>query len=70
VQCGASRWIPDDIGRRAVFVSSDHEDASATVAACRKPWAFAAIEVGEIAEVGRIIQARAPLVFQNLSNTR
>jgi hypothetical protein len=36
----------------------------------QKALAFAAIEVGEIAEVRRIIQARAPLVFQNLSNTR
>ena len=27
---------------------------------------FAPIEVGKIAEGGRLIQARAPLVFQNL----
>jgi 8-hydroxy-5-deazaflavin:NADPH oxidoreductase len=58
--------LPDDIGRRVVFVSSDHEDASATVAALVESLGFAAIEVGRIAEGGRLIQARASLVFQNL----
>jgi 8-hydroxy-5-deazaflavin:NADPH oxidoreductase len=58
--------LPDDVGRRVVFVSSDHEDASATVAALVESLGFAAIEVGKIAEGGRLIQARAPLVFQNL----
>jgi 8-hydroxy-5-deazaflavin:NADPH oxidoreductase len=58
--------LPDDVGRRVVFVSSDHEDASATVAALAESLGFAAIEVGKIAEGGRLIQARAPLVFQNL----
>ena len=58
--------LPDDVGRRVVFVASDHEDASATVAALAESLGFAAIEVGGIAEGGRLIQARAPLVFQNL----
>jgi 8-hydroxy-5-deazaflavin:NADPH oxidoreductase len=58
--------LPDAVGRRVVFVSSDHEDASATVAALVESLGFAAIEVGKIAEGGRLIQARAPLVFQNL----
>jgi 8-hydroxy-5-deazaflavin:NADPH oxidoreductase len=58
--------LPDDIGRRVVFVASDHEDASATVAALAESLGFAAIEVGKIAEGGRLIQARAALVFQNL----
>jgi 8-hydroxy-5-deazaflavin:NADPH oxidoreductase len=58
--------LPDHVGRRVVFVSSDHEDASATVAALGESLGFAAIEVGKIAEGGRLIQARAPLVFQNL----
>jgi 8-hydroxy-5-deazaflavin:NADPH oxidoreductase len=58
--------LPDNTGRRVVFVSSDHEDASATVAALAESLGFAAIEVGKIAEGGRLIQARAPLVFQNL----
>src|SRR5271168_3601795 len=58
--------LPDDVGRRVVFVSSDHEDASATVAKLAESLGFAPIEVGEIAAGGRLIQARAPLVFQNL----
>ena len=58
--------LPDNVGRRVVFVSSDHEDASATVAALAENLGFAAIEIGKIAEAGRLIQARAPLVFQNL----
>ncbi len=57
---------PDSIGRRVVFVASDHEDASATVAKLADDLGFAPIEVGRIAEGGRLIQARAPLVFQNL----
>ena len=36
--------LPDDVGRRVVFVSSDHEDASATVAALAESLGFAAIE--------------------------
>lgn len=58
--------VPDDVGRRAVFVSSDHEDASGAVAKLVEELGFAAIEVGKLAEGGRLIQARAPLVFQNL----
>jgi len=58
--------LPDCVGRRVVFVSSDDEDASATVAALAESLGFAAIEVGKIAEGGRLIQARAALVFQNL----
>ena len=54
--------LPDDVGRRVVFVASDHKDASATVAALTESLGFAAIEVGKIAEGGRLIQARAPLV--------
>lgn len=57
--------VPDG-GRRVVFVSSDHEDASADVAKLVEELGFAAIEVGKLAEGGRLIQARAPLVFQNL----
>lgn len=58
--------VPDDVGRRVVFVSSDHEDASAAVAKLVDELGFAPIEVGKLAEGGRLIQARAPLVFQNL----
>ena len=56
----------DDGGRRVVFVASDHEDASATVAALAERLGFASIEVGKIADGGRLIQARGPLVLQNL----
>ena len=58
--------VPDDVGRRVVFVSSDHEDASTDVAKLVDELGFAPIEVGKLAEGGRLIQARAPLVFQNL----
>jgi 8-hydroxy-5-deazaflavin:NADPH oxidoreductase len=58
--------LPDHLGRRVVFISSDHADASATIAALAESLGFAAIEIGKIAEGGRLIQARAPLVFQNL----
>ena len=57
---------PDKVGKRVVFVSSDYEDASAAVAKLVNSLGFAAIELGRIAEGGRLIQARAALVFQNL----
>ncbi len=56
--------IPD--GRRVVFISSDHADASAAVADLTTALGYAPIEVGKIAEGGRLIQARNALVFQNL----
>jgi hypothetical protein len=49
-----------------VSISGDHEDASTTVAALAASLGFAAIEVGKIAKGCRLIQAPAPLVFQNL----
>lgn len=57
--------VPDG-GQRVVFVSSDHQDASTTVAKLIENLGFAPIELGRLAEGGRLIQARAPLVFQNL----
>jgi 8-hydroxy-5-deazaflavin:NADPH oxidoreductase len=53
-------------GKRVVFVSSDHEDASAKVACLVGKLGFAPIEVGRIDEGGRLIQARNALVFQDL----
>jgi 8-hydroxy-5-deazaflavin:NADPH oxidoreductase len=53
-------------GRRVVFISSDHADASTAVASLTHDLGFAPIEVGRIAEGGRLIQARNALVFQNL----
>lgn len=58
--------FPGNVGRRVVFVASDHEDASTTVAGLVDNLGFAPIEVGKLSEGGRLIQARAPLVFQNL----
>jgi 8-hydroxy-5-deazaflavin:NADPH oxidoreductase len=53
-------------GKRVVFVSSDHEDASAKVAGLAGELGFAPIKVGRIDEGGRLIQARNALVFQDL----
>jgi 8-hydroxy-5-deazaflavin:NADPH oxidoreductase len=53
-------------GKRVVFVSSDHEDASAKVAGLAGELGFAPIEVGRSDEGGRLIQARNALVFQDL----
>ena len=58
--------LPDSTGRRVVFVASDHEDASAQVAQLAELLGFAPIQVGKIAEGGRLIQAREALVLQNL----
>jgi 8-hydroxy-5-deazaflavin:NADPH oxidoreductase len=53
-------------GKRVVFISSDHEDASAKVARVAEELGFAPIEVGKIGEGGRLIQAPSALVFQDL----
>jgi NAD(P)-dependent dehydrogenase (short-subunit alcohol dehydrogenase family) len=50
---------------------ANHSTYAATKAALRsyartESLGFAAIEIGKIAEGGRLIQARAPLVVQNL----
>jgi 8-hydroxy-5-deazaflavin:NADPH oxidoreductase len=53
-------------GKRVVFISSDHADASAKVASLAEELGFAPIEVGRIGEGGRLIQFRNALVFQDL----
>jgi len=53
-------------GKRVVFISSDHEDASVKVAKLAGELGFAPIEVGKIGEGGRLVQARNALVFQDL----
>jgi predicted dinucleotide-binding enzyme len=58
--------LPDSRGLRVVFVASDYEDASAEVSHLAERLGFAPIQLGKIAEGGRLIQARAALVFQNL----
>lgn len=57
-------------GRRVVFLSSDDESASATVAALAEQLGYAPVNLGKIAEGGLLVQGRngtwAPLVFQDL----
>lgn len=53
-------------GKRVIFISSDYADASAEVARLAEKLGFAPIELGKIAEGGRLIQARNALVFQDL----
>ena len=52
--------------RRAVFVSSDDEDASATIARLAERLRFASIQLGKLAEGGRLVHAGNALVFQDL----
>ncbi|WP_460876113.1 NADPH-dependent F420 reductase [Rhodanobacter koreensis] len=57
-------------GRRVVFLSSDDESATATVAALVEQLGYAPVNLGKIAEGGQLVQARngiwGPLVFQDL----
>jgi hypothetical protein len=53
-------------GKRVVFISSDHEDASAKVAMLARQLGFAPIEIGKIGEGGRLIQVPDALVRQDL----
>ena len=57
-------------GRRVVFLSSDDESATATVAALVERLGYAPVNLGKIAEGGQLVQARdgiwAPLIFQDL----
>lgn len=57
-------------GRRVVFLSSDDQSATATVAALAEQLGYAPVNLGSIAEGGQLVQARngvwGPLVFQDL----
>ena len=58
-------------GRRVVFLSSDDESATASVAALAEQLGFAPVDLGKLEEGGAIVQARAdktwgPLIFQDL----
>jgi predicted dinucleotide-binding enzyme len=53
-------------GRRVVFISSNHEDASITVAELARQLGFAPIELGRLDEGGRLLQFHGPLVLHNL----
>ncbi|CAG4897343.1 NADPH-dependent F420 reductase [Paraburkholderia gardini] len=58
-------------GRRVVFISSDDDAASASVAALVDRLGFAPIELGKLGEGGLLVQARGrtwgQLVFQDLA---
>jgi predicted dinucleotide-binding enzyme len=58
-------------GRRVVFLSSDDEGATASVAALAEQLGFAPVNLGKFEEGGALVQARAdkswgPLIFQDL----
>lgn len=57
-------------GRRVIFLSSDDEGATATVAALIEQLGYAPVSLGKIADGGQLVQARdkswAPLIFQDL----
>lgn len=57
-------------GRRAVFLSSDDQSATATVAALVEQLGYAPVNLGKIAEGGQLVQGRdgtwGRLVFQDL----
>ena len=57
-------------GRRVIFVSSDHEDATPPVEKMIEQLGFAPVKLGKLADGGSLVQARgeswAPLIFQDL----
>lgn len=57
-------------GHRVVFLSSDDEDAAASVAALAKHLGFAPVNLGKLNEGGALVHARGrvwgPLIFQDL----
>ena len=53
-------------GRRVVFVASNDNDASATVAGLAEQFGFAPILLGKIAEGGLLLQLTGPLILKNL----
>ncbi len=53
-------------GRRVVFLSGNHADANAEVAALIQRLGFAAIDLGKLAEGGRLQQFGGALVVHNL----
>jgi predicted dinucleotide-binding enzyme len=57
-------------GHRVIFLSSDDEDAAATVAALAKQLGFAPVKLGKLNEGGALVHARGgawgQLIFQDL----
>ena len=70
---GAAKLATDPIvegGHRAVFLSSDDEDAFAPVVDLAKQLGFAPVNLGKLNEGGTLVHARGqtwgPLIFQDL----
>lgn len=61
-----AREPSQDGGRRVVFVSSNHDDASATVTQLTKQLGFSPIELGRLDEGGRLIRFHGPLVLHDV----
>jgi predicted dinucleotide-binding enzyme len=55
-----------DGGRRVVFVSSNDDEAAATIKTLAKQLGFSSIFVGRIDEGGRLLHIPGPLVLHNL----
>ncbi|MFZ6720538.1 NADPH-dependent F420 reductase [Undibacterium sp. Ji49W] len=53
-------------GRRVVFLAADDAEASASVAHLATQFGFAPIQLGKIAEGGRLLALNGPLLLQNL----
>ncbi|MEB0010552.1 hypothetical protein QN379_22765 [Glaciimonas sp. Gout2] len=53
-------------GRRVVFVASNDDDASITVAGLAEQFGFAPILLGKIAEGGLLLRLTGPLMLKNL----
>lgn len=55
-----------DGGNRVMFIAGNHDEANNEVASLVASLGFAPIVLGEIAEGGRLLRYRGPLVLQNL----
>ncbi|MFF4909087.1 NADPH-dependent F420 reductase [Streptomyces sp. NPDC001260] len=58
---------PADQGKRVVFISSDSADAGSRIAELARTLGLSAIQLGKIAEGGRLIEVPGPLVLKNFS---
>ena len=56
----------DSGGKRVVFIAGNDEEATTEVAALASSLGFAPIVLGKIAEGGRLLRYRGPLVLHNL----
>jgi 8-hydroxy-5-deazaflavin:NADPH oxidoreductase len=59
--------VPDVQGRRVVFISSDSAGASADIAKLTEALGLSAVELGQVDEGGRLIQAPNALVLRSFT---